>query len=179
MRTYSILFTTFMLTLLIIAPLFAADRICKEDWESTSTGILPEINPADEISRAARPFWGTDLGDVGGVYEDIGNPGKAAKAHIGPYTDGSSYSEPKFRFDNRFSNSKEVYVKFDIRVDSSLGTSNETMEINDFKIIRITDYSDAGAASSDEWHPKSFLNQVQVHIDYTLGVMGEDMVNII
>lgn len=140
--------------ILIGDPAIAANLVCQEDWESTSVGPLSEIDPADDISECARPFWGTDLSDTGGVYDSVGNPDKAAVAHIGPYTNDTSYSEPKFRFDNMFSGSYEIYLKFDLRINSDLGTSNATREIYNFKIIRITDYSDAGAASSDEWHPQ-------------------------
>jgi hypothetical protein len=127
----------------ISTQVFAANRICQENFEKIAVGVLPEINPTNEISSVARAFWGNALGDVGGVYDGIGNPGKAAKAHVGPYTNNSSYDEPKFRFDNKFNNSKEIYVKFDVRVDSNLGTSNANREIYNFKFIKITDYTSA------------------------------------
>jgi len=131
-----------------ISIVYAANKICDEDFENVSIGVLPEINPtgSGEISRAARPFWGTALsGNLGGVYSDIGNPGKAARAHVGPYTNNYSYSESKWRFDNKVGGSREIYYKFDLRIDPNLGTSNATREVYNFKLFLITDYSNASS----------------------------------
>jgi hypothetical protein len=141
---------------ILTSPALSANRLCFENFENVSEGVLPEINPTGkgEISRAARTFWGRDGIANGGVINSGGNHGKCAMAYVGPYINDRSYAEPKWRFDNKFNESQEVYVKFDIRIDPNLGTSHETREVNDFKIIRITDYSDAGAASSSQWHPQ-------------------------
>lgn len=146
---YRFISITFIFILFCTSAGFAATQICDEDFERVDSGILTEINPTEngEISRAARPFWGTALSAPhGGVYDSIGNPGKAAKAHVGPYTNNSSYSEPKFRFDNKLGGTRQVYFKFDLRIDPNLGTSNASREISNFKLFLVTDHSDASAA---------------------------------
>jgi len=126
-------------------------RICFEDFENISEGPLPENNPTYEIDYAARPFWGTAIsGEQGGIWSGFGNPGKAAVAHVGPYTDGRSYSEPKFRWDNRLNGSQTVYMKFNIRIDENLGTSNANREIYNFKLFLVTDNQDASSGTFSE-----------------------------
>lgn len=85
----------------------------------------------------------------GGIIETGGNPGQCARAKILPYV-GVSYSEPKIRFDDALNGSREVYVSFDLKVDENLGTSNLTREIYNFKMILITDHTDASSGAHSD-----------------------------
>jgi len=125
--------------------------IACEGFENVAPGPVTEIDPtgSGQISRAARTFYGTG-GNANGAFIDSGcNPGQCARAYVGPYIDGNSYTEPKWRFDNTIGGGKEVYVKFDLRVDSNLGTSNANREIINFKFIKPTDYITAQTSAPD------------------------------
>jgi len=147
--------------LIVLLPfiVLSQTQICDEDFEGVTPGEIPRYDPtgSGEISECARTLYtheGLAPADTGEFLASGGNPGQCAQAYLGPNISGYGYSEPKWRFDNTIGGSSTIYIKFDLKIDANLGTSNGTREITDFKVIRITDHTDASTASSNQWHPQ-------------------------
>ena len=147
-----------LLILVLAAPAcWAANRIAFCDFEdlpeeSLGTGDLVDYG----IDFASYSFAGTGGVDSGGVYATNSPFGKVAKAYIqNSGIDGHTRTMPRFSIDNSLNNSKEVYIKFDLKIDPSLGTSNANREILKFKFARISDA--AVGFDPGEWMPNITL----------------------
>jgi len=166
--------------LIVLLPfiVLSQTQICDEDFEGVTPGEIPRYDPtgSGEISECARTLYtheGLAPADTGEFLASGGNPGQCAQAYLGPNISGYGYSEPKWRFDNTIGGSSTIYIKFDLKIDANLGTSNGTREITDFKVIRITDHTDASTASSNEWHPQLQAEPSHSEIDSILIGIGD------
>ena len=160
--------------LVMVAPAYAANQIMLEDFEGVSTGAIPQSDPtgSGEISEAARTFYGT-CGSANGAFIDSNcSSGQCARAYIGGNCNGDSYSEPKWRFDNMISGQTQVYVKFDFRVDSNLGTTYENSEIDEFKTLLITEHTNAGYGAFSDGIPRIQVNLIPSHHGSYLYTVG-------
>jgi hypothetical protein len=180
MYRYILLLTCFLLS---YSPIYASNQICDEDFEDVTVGCIPQNDPTSsgEISSVSRTMHmdcsscvggegtGCDTpvnGTIAGFIDTgcSGGNGKCARVYVyGTGIGGDAYSEPKFRFDNKIGGSEEVYIKFDIKMDANLPTS----EYENLKLIHITDEATAVTPPGGRWDPELNFNPGSGYSWYT------------